>query len=63
MLDKYVRVGDKMIVSGQTSGGFWYCKELPAETTKEADKLISEMNKVYNKYNKSGKIEGGEKKK
>ena len=52
MLDKYIKVQDRMIVSGQTSQGFWYCKELPAESTKEADVLIGEMNKIYNKYNK-----------
>ena len=55
MLDKYIKINEKGIVSGQTSSGVWYCKELHAETTVEADKLIGEMNKVYNKYNKKEK--------
>lgn len=55
MLDKYIKINEKVIVSKQTSNGVWYCSELPAENPKEADHLIGEMNKVYNKYNKKEK--------
>lgn len=52
MLDKYIKVNEKQIVCGQTSSGVWYCKELPANDTKELDKLIGEVNSILNKYNK-----------
>jgi len=56
MLDKYIKINEKLIVSGQDGKtGMWYCKELPADTTKEMDKLIGELNKIYNKYNKKEK--------
>ncbi len=55
VLDKYIKINERVIISGQTSGGVWYCKELPAETTKEADDLIGKMNAIYNKYNKKVK--------
>lgn len=54
MLDKYIKINDKVILSGQDGKtGVWYCKELPAETTKETDILIGELNRIYNKYNKT----------
>ena len=52
MLDKYIKINERVIISGQTSSGIWYCKELPSADPKEADKLIGEMNTIYNKYNK-----------
>lgn len=52
MLDKYIRINDRPIVVGQSSSGIWYTKELVANTTVEADKLIGEMNTICNKYNK-----------
>jgi len=55
MLDKYIKINERVIISGQTSSGIWYCKELPAKDTKEADDLIGEMNRIYNKYNKTSK--------
>ena len=53
MLDKYIKINEAMIICGQTSGGLWYCKELPANDTKELDQLIGEVNKILNKYNSS----------
>ena len=55
MLDKYIKINERVIISGQTSSGVWYCKELPAENPKEADVLIGQMNSIYNKYNKKEK--------
>lgn len=52
VLDKYIRINDRPIVVGQSSSGIWYTKELVANTTAEADKLIGEMNNICNKYNK-----------
>jgi len=52
MLDKYIKMDDAVIVCGQDAKtSMWYCKELPAHTTAEADVLIGEMNKILNKYN------------
>ena len=56
MLDRYIQVKDRMIVCGQNSNGFWYCKELPANTTGELNDLINTVNGILNKFNKeSGK--------
>lgn len=52
MLDKYIKVEDRPIVSGQDGKtGLWYCKELVTKTVKETDVKIGELNDVYNKYN------------
>lgn len=51
MLDKYIQVNEAKIICGQTSGGVWYCKELPANSTQEMDLLINETNIILNKYN------------
>lgn len=56
MLDRYIKINERVIVSKQTSNGVWYCAELPAETVKEMDALIGEINKVYNKYNKKERV-------
>ena len=55
MLDKYIKINERVIISGQTSSGIWYCKELPANDPKEADVLIGKLNSIYNKYNKKEK--------
>ena len=52
MLDRYIKINERVIISKQTSSGVWYCAELPSETVKEADQLIGQLNTVYNKYNK-----------
>ena len=51
MFEKYITIKESNIVAKQTSGGVWYCSELPARTTIELDGLIGEVNKILNKYN------------
>jgi len=51
MLDRYITINENKIICGQTSGGIWYCKELPAKDTKELDGLINTVNMILNKYN------------
>ena len=55
MLDKYIKINEKVIESKQTGSGIWYCASVISETTKEMDSLIGELNKIYNKYNKKDK--------
>lgn len=49
-----VMIKDTKIICGQNAGGVWYCKELPAENTRELDILINDVNSILNKYNKNG---------
>lgn len=52
MLDKYIKIEDRPIVSGQDGKtGYWYCKELVTKTVKETEIKIGELNKIYNTYN------------
>lgn len=53
MLDKkqYVMLNEEKIVCGQTSKGYWYCKELPADNTAELEIMIGQVNQILNKYN------------
>jgi len=52
VLDRYIQKIDANIISGQDGKtGMWYCKELPTKNTKETDKMIGELNRIYNKYN------------
>ena len=53
MFEKYIVVNEAKIICGQTASGTWYCKELPANNTKELDPLINEVNTILNKYNKA----------
>lgn len=62
MFEKYFVINEAKIICGQTSQGTWYCKELPANTTQEADVLINRMNTILNKYNKAQKTETVEEK-
>ena len=55
MLDKYIKINEKVIESKQTSSAIWYCSSVVAETTKEMDGLMGELNRIYNKYNKKEK--------
>ena len=55
MLDKYITIKDKTIIAKQTSSGRWICDQLPAETTKELEILIGEVNCILNKYNTESK--------
>jgi len=53
MFEKYIQIKETKIICGQrSSDGTWYCKELPAETPKQLDYLIGDVNGVLNKYNK-----------
>jgi hypothetical protein len=52
MLDRYINVNNKKISAGQNSQGFWFCKEIIAENTKELKELITEINKILNEFNK-----------
>lgn len=51
MLDRYITINENKIICGQSSGGIWYCKELPAKDTNELDHLIGLVNGILNKYN------------
>ena len=52
MLDKYITIKESKIIAKQTSSGIWYCSELPADTVRDLDALIGEVNRVLNKYNR-----------
>jgi len=56
MLDRYIKINEKVIESKQTSSGIWYCSSVTSETVKEMDTLIGQLNSIYNKYNKKEKI-------
>lgn len=51
MFEKYITIKESKIIAKQTSSGIWYCSELPADTIKELDQLIGDVNKILNKYN------------
>ena len=51
MFEKYITIKESNIVVKQTSGGVWYCSELPARTTNELEGLIGEVNRILNNYN------------
>ena len=51
VLDKYITIKEKDIACGQTSSGFWYCKELRAENPEEAGQLMKDINKELNEVN------------
>ena len=57
MFEKYIVINETKIICGQTANGTWYCKELPANSTKEIDILIGEVNSILNKYNKTESCE------
>ena len=54
MFEKYIKIKESNIVAKQTSGGVWYCSELPARTTAELEILIGEVNRILNLSNKDG---------
>lgn len=62
MLDIYNKINDRQIILGQTSSGIWYCKELPCDCVKQAEKKIGKLNKVLNEYNQCINKEKKEKK-
>ena len=52
MLDKYIKIEVEKFRCKQNSDGTWICSDLKANTVKELDKLIGDVNGVLNKYNK-----------
>lgn len=51
MLDTYIKMDDTEYIFGQDARTKeWYCKELRAKSSKEADRKMGEANKVCNKY-------------
>ena len=58
MLDKYIKIIDANIISGQDAKTKeWYCKELPCKDTDETCIKIAKLNKIYNEFNKNCKKE------
>ena len=57
MFEKYLVINEAKIICGQTAGGTWYCKELPAKDTHEADVLIGEINNILNKLKFLNEVE------
>ena len=55
MFEKYITIKETKIICGQNASGIWYCKELPADHTRELDFLIGQVNTILNKYNKKEK--------
>ena len=56
MWNTYIKIEDKPYLFGQDARTKeWYCKDLPAATMKEADKLMNEANRICNKNNKKEK--------
>jgi len=64
MFDRYININEYKI-SGRQASGLWQCSEFtvsgrtPKEVLKEYDYMISEINRINNKYN----VEEKEKKK
>ena len=53
MLDiKYIKIEVEKFRCKQNSDGTWICSDLKANTVKELDHLIGEVNQVLNKYNR-----------
>lgn len=52
MFDKYIRMEIEKYRVKQNSDGTWICSDIKANTIKELDINIGEVNKVLNKYNK-----------
>ena len=51
MWDKYIKIEAEKYRVGQNSDGTWICIDLKANTVRELDISIGEVNKVLNKYN------------
>lgn len=55
MFEKYIKIIESNIIAKQSSGGVWYCSELPAKNTKDLEVKIGEVNTILNKYNAENK--------
>jgi len=51
MWNKYIKIESEKYRVKQNSDGTWICSDLKANTIKELDFNIGEMNRVLNKYN------------
>jgi len=51
MWDKYIKIEAEKYRVRQNSDGTWICIDLKANTVRELDISIGEVNKVLNKYN------------
>ena len=56
MLDKYIKIEIEKYRVKQNSDGTWICSDLKANTIKELDISIGEVNKVLNKYNDEKRV-------
>ena len=63
MLDKYIKIEIEKYRVKQNSDGTWICSDLKANTIRELDISIGEVNKVLNKYNDEKKVKDLKKKK
>ena len=52
VFDKYIKIEVEKYRVKQNSDGTWICSDLKANTIKELDISIGEVNQVLNKYNK-----------
>jgi hypothetical protein len=53
MLDKYIKIESDKYEARQNSDGIWICIRLRANTIKELDINIGEVNVILNKYNQN----------
>ena len=53
MWNKYIKIEIEKYRVKQNSDGTWICIDLKANTIKELDISIGEVNQVLNKYNKN----------
>jgi hypothetical protein len=62
MFDKYIKVDVEKYRVKQNSDGTWICSDLKANTIKELDVNIGEVNRVLNKYNRQNGTKNKERK-
>ena len=55
MWNKYITIESEKIKARQNADGTWVCSELKANSVKELDIMIGEVNGVLNKYNSKNK--------
>jgi len=52
MLDRYFKIEVEKVKARQNADGTWVCSEVKANSVKELDNMIGEINRILNKYNK-----------
>lgn len=55
MFDRYMKIEVEKYRVKQNSDGTWICSDLKANSIKELEHNIGEVNRVLNKYNKQEK--------